>query len=51
MSNPDEMARMRDVESPYGDGQASKNIVDIIEKLHAEGDLLGFEKEITTKNV
>ena len=37
--------------SPYGEGDSSKRIADIAEKLHAQGDLLRFEKDVTRKNV
>ena len=37
--------------SPYGDGDSSKKIMDISEKLYESGNLLLFEDEITTKNL
>ena len=42
---------MVDATSPYGDGDTSKKIMDISEKLFEEGNLLTFEKEVTEKNV
>ncbi|MCK5038848.1 MAG: UDP-N-acetylglucosamine 2-epimerase, partial [Thermoplasmata archaeon] len=35
----------------YGDGDSSKKILEITEELHSSGDLLLFEKEISTKNI
>ena len=43
--------KMVSAPSPYGQGDTSKKIMDISEKLFAEGNLLRFEKDITTKNV
>ncbi len=37
--------------SPYGDGDTSKKIMDISEKLYDSGNLLLFEEKITTKNL
>ncbi|MCK4266167.1 MAG: UDP-N-acetylglucosamine 2-epimerase (non-hydrolyzing) [Thermoplasmata archaeon] len=43
--------KMMSAPSPYGEGDASKKILDITESLHDSGELLQFEKEITTRNV
>ena len=51
MDDPATRDAMRNVPSPYGDGNTSSRIVDILERLHSEENLLGFEKEITKKNV
>jgi UDP-N-acetylglucosamine 2-epimerase (non-hydrolysing) len=51
MGNPDIRNRMASAPSPYGEGDTSKQILDITEKLHAQGDLLRFEKTVSQKNV
>ncbi len=51
MENQEFRQKMRSAPSPYGDGDTSKKILEISEKLHESGELLLFEKGITTKNV
>jgi UDP-N-acetylglucosamine 2-epimerase (non-hydrolysing) len=51
MEDADFRAGMVKAPSPYGDGDASRKIADIAERLSAQGDLLRFEKEVTRKNV
>ena len=51
MDDPEVRKRMSDVPSPYGPGDTSGKILDIVEKLFEEGGLLSFEKEIKTKNL
>ncbi len=51
MNNQEIRKKMSAVASPYGPGDTSGKILDIVEKLFKEGELLSFEKEISMKNV
>jgi len=51
MDNPEVRNKMASVQSPYGEGDSSQQILDITEKLHAQGDLLRFEKAVSRKNI
>ncbi len=44
-------SRMASAPCPYGDGDTSKKIMDISERLFAEGNLFRFERSVSTRNV
>ena len=51
MEDGDFRKKMASAPCPYGDGDTSGKIMDISEKLFAEGNLFRFEKEVSTRNV
>ena len=51
MDNAKVRKKMASAKSPYGEGDTSKRIIDITEKLHSKGDLLRFEKKVAKRNI